>query len=52
MSEELHIKILGLPLGGLLSRSKPKLPKDGDGDGLDEEGDDSGDDEPDDEAPM
>ena len=34
MSEELHIKILGLPLGGLLGRGKPKLPKDGDGDGL------------------
>lgn len=34
MTEEFRIKILGLPLGGWLRRGKPKLPKDGDGDGF------------------
>lgn len=34
MSDELKIKILGLPVGRLLGRGKPKMPKDGDGDGF------------------
>jgi hypothetical protein len=37
MSEELHIKLLGLSLSGIrrmVGGGKPKLPKDGDGDGM------------------